>query len=401
MTALSITCDNCGAKYKLPESFTGAQAKCQKCGSVIDVARQRAAATGTAGASPAAAAARPAAPAKPAAAARPAIDRSKEAPKPAERPAAAAARTERPARRAKADAGGVDGDDGGGRRGRERPAKQSSAMPLVLSGVGLLAIVVVVLVFVLGGGDKDKQTTTTAKTDAAPAKPAAAAPAAPDAAPKTPEPAKAAESAPAGGATGAVPSTTPDATEPAKPPAPAASAPADASANATPDDPTRVKRPWEKMRNPPATMADVADPKTYGEVQWPASIDDAKKAEMRGLAAEAAGDGKTAVRARNKLIAAGYPAMFGIVEQLQKLDYKDTTQSMVAVDLNKAMEEITGGLNARFEFVDATEEIPPAKAEWNTRSVKGWIDMLAGMQDEEKFKTERAARMKKQAGTDR
>ncbi|MGB3966925.1 MAG: MJ0042-type zinc finger domain-containing protein, partial [Planctomycetota bacterium] len=74
MTALSITCDNCGAKYKLPESFTGAQAKCQKCGSVIDVQKQRAA-TGAAAATPAAAA-------KPAAAARPAIDRSKEAPKP-------------------------------------------------------------------------------------------------------------------------------------------------------------------------------------------------------------------------------------------------------------------------------------------------------------------------------
>jgi len=58
MTVLQITCDNCGAKYKLPESFTGAQAKCQKCQSIIDVARQRAAALGGAGeaAKPAAAA---------------------------------------------------------------------------------------------------------------------------------------------------------------------------------------------------------------------------------------------------------------------------------------------------------------------------------------------------------
>ena len=43
MNVIPITCDNCGAKYKLPPTFTGAQAKCQKCGSVIDVASQRAA----------------------------------------------------------------------------------------------------------------------------------------------------------------------------------------------------------------------------------------------------------------------------------------------------------------------------------------------------------------------
>jgi transcription initiation factor TFIIIB Brf1 subunit/transcription initiation factor TFIIB len=61
----SIVCDNCGAKWKLPESDQRSQAKCQKCGSVIDITGQR-------GGPPAAAtAARPAV-------ARPAVDRSKE-----------------------------------------------------------------------------------------------------------------------------------------------------------------------------------------------------------------------------------------------------------------------------------------------------------------------------------
>ena len=44
MSVLAIACDNCGAKYRLPESFSGDKAKCQKCGSVIDVAAQRKAA---------------------------------------------------------------------------------------------------------------------------------------------------------------------------------------------------------------------------------------------------------------------------------------------------------------------------------------------------------------------
>ena len=70
MTVIPITCDNCGAKYKLPPTFKGSQAKCQKCGSVIDVAKQREAAEAGGDAKPAAAA-------KPAAKARPAVDRSK------------------------------------------------------------------------------------------------------------------------------------------------------------------------------------------------------------------------------------------------------------------------------------------------------------------------------------
>ena len=38
----SWVCDNCGAKYRLPASFSGDKAKCKQCGSVIDVAAQKA-----------------------------------------------------------------------------------------------------------------------------------------------------------------------------------------------------------------------------------------------------------------------------------------------------------------------------------------------------------------------
>ncbi|HZN37702.1 MAG TPA: hypothetical protein VFD82_02805 [Planctomycetota bacterium] len=133
MTAIQIHCDNCGAKYRLPENFTGTQSKCQKCGSVIDVAKQRASADTPAGTMPAAAA-------RPASAARLAVDRSREAPKPVER---------RPTRseaspRAATSAG--EGDRSRSRRGRsERQTKKSSSMKFVIGGVGLLAIIVVVV----------------------------------------------------------------------------------------------------------------------------------------------------------------------------------------------------------------------------------------------------------------
>jgi len=371
MTVLQITCDNCGAKYKLPETFTGAQAKCQKCGSVIDVQKQRAAAT-----APATQAA-PAAAAKPAAAARPAIDRSKAAPKEAP---VAAARPERSSRRGKdADAG----DATGGRRGRgERPAKKSNQMPLILGGVGLVAVAIVV-VLMFGGGDKPK-TDATAKNE--PTTPQPTPPAAP--APEAPKVEPAKIDAPAA-QPAAQPAATPTDASATPPPAPTPAA--------TPDDPSQPKRPWQKLRNPPATMADVSDPKTYGDVKWPAAIDDAKKSEVRALAADAAGDGIRSVRAKKQLEGLGFVALFGIVEELQKLDYKSAEQSMVAFDLNKLLDQITAGLNAQFEPVEASEELVPAKAEWNTRTVKGWMTLLAGLADEATYLKGRAERVKKQA----
>lgn len=374
MTVLSITCDNCGAKYKLPETFTGAQAKCQKCGSVIDVQKQRGAPSGDSLGKPAAATA------KPAAAAKPAIDRSKEAPKPAERPAAAA-RSDRPSRRDKSTKDDAGGGTEGGKRGRgERASQKKSQMPLLMSGIGLVAILVVVVVFMSSGKKTEPpKTDTTAKVDT-PATPAPA---------TTPAPAATADAAAAKPAEPAKPETAKPAEAAATPP------PAAPAEPAVPDDPTRVKRPWEKQKNPPKSMDQVTDPKTFGDVPWPAGTDDAKKSELRAIAADAAGDGIQSVRAKTKLKDAGFLGLFAIVEQLQKLDYKSADQSMVAFDLNKLIEEISAGLNARYEPVEASEAIPPAKAEWNTQTVRGWISMLGGL-DEEKYKKERAERVKKQ-----
>jgi len=123
---LPIVCDNCGAKYKLPESFTGSQSKCQKCGSVIAVDAQRQQA------STASAAARPATGAKPA------VARSAEAPRPAERAAGKSTRSESPGARSGA------GRDRAGRARREAPAKKSKT-PLIVGGIVLLAIVAVVV----------------------------------------------------------------------------------------------------------------------------------------------------------------------------------------------------------------------------------------------------------------
>jgi hypothetical protein len=74
-----------------------------------------------------------------------------------------------------------------------------------------------------------------------------------------------------------------------------------------------------------------------------------------------------------------------------------TEESQTAFVFNKTLDEITAGLNAGFETVEANETLVPAKAEYNTRTVKGWLGLLAKYPDEASFKKDRAERLKKQA----
>lgn len=389
MTVLQITCDNCGAKYKLPETFKGAQAKCQKCGSVIDVQKQRAAAAGAA--SPSAAAKPASEAARPAAAAKPAVDRSKAAPKSEARPAARPAPSTRLARKDKA---ADDGAEGGARPGRgERPKKKDSTMPILLAGVGLLVIAGVAFLL-LSGGEPAKKTTEQAASEPAKAAAAAAPAAATPPTAQAPQPAVEAPKA----ETPKAEAPKAEEPKPAAAEAPKAEAPAAPAAPATPEDPARPKRPWEKLKNPPASLDQVTDPKSYGDVPWPTTLDDARKTELRGLAEDAAGDGIRSTRAKNKLQEVGWAGLFAVVEQLQKLDYRQAEQAMVGFDLNKLLETITGGQNMRYEPVDAGETIPPAKAEWNTNTVRAWIQVAGQSVDEEAFNKARAERLKKASG---
>lgn len=385
MTVLQITCDNCGAKYKLPESFTGAQAKCQKCQSIIDVARQRAAAQ--AGASDAA---KPAAAAKPASAAKPAVDRSKLG-KPAEPPTrTSGVHTSKPptsktpgkpagkATPSRGRAAANDEDDG---RPQVMAAKKNSTMPVLLAGLALL-VVAGVVVIVKMSGEKPKPEPTkeaTAKAPEAPkaadastpadaSKPAAEAekPAAPSDGPAKP---KAEDSKPAD-------ATAKETEKPAETPAPAAPAGPAADEIVTPAGQT------VRITNPPATMAEVTDPKNYPEITWPASIDDATKTEVRELAETAATDtGLHGTRASNKLREKGHPAVFAIVEKLRTIDYKDVDATQGANLLNKTLEDMTNRvMSAGYVQIPPGFEITPALAELNTRTVKKWIDALAKLQ---------------------
>jgi hypothetical protein len=392
MTVLQITCDNCGAKYKLPETFKGAQAKCQKCGSVIDVAAQRAAAGGSAPAAE-----------KPAAAAKPAVDRSKVAPASARSTAKAAdekpARSGARSRRGQKDEGG---DEGGASGRRDRNQKKDQT-PMILGGVGVLVLVVVGVIFLTKGGDKPAgapETSTAAQksadtppTNAAASNPAPEKPAEQPAASTPSKPAEQPAATPA-----APPQATPSqAVATPAPSQPAAGEPTPAASSSeppAPEIPGQKKEPWENMRNPPSSMADVKRAsERYGNVPWPAVATDAKKAELLGIVADIDPEGgQPTIRAKRKLAEEGYLGFFAIVEKLRGLDYTQVNEARLGFELNKVIEEITNGLNARYAPVGAGETLTPAKAEWNTRTVEAWLRVLAGFPDEESFRKNKASR---------
>jgi hypothetical protein len=381
MTVTPITCDNCGAKYKLPETFTGSQAKCQKCGSVIDVQKQRGQ---SAAAAPASAAAKPAT-ARPAAAAKPAVDRSKE-PAKSDR----SARPVRASKGAKAEAAGTE--ERKGRRGeREKPAKKNNT-PMLLGGVGLLAVVVVVVVMMMKKDDKpNTENTANAPNAAKPAEKPVEKPAEKP----TEKPAEKPADQPA-----ATPSEKP-AEKPADKPA---AKPADASTPANADASSPASDgPWEKMSNPPKSAEDLTDPKTYPEVSWPESIDAAKKASIQAYCQEIRDGGRAGIQAKQKLVepANEFAALFGMVEQLRLLDYRNDMDTMTGFEFNKLLEEILFEINVRFASAQIGEQISLKKAEWNNRTVKAWIAHVATYPDEDSFKKARAARKAKAAAKDK
>ena len=443
MTVIQITCENCGAKYKLPETFKGSQAKCQKCGSVIDVAKQRdAAASGE--------------DAAPAAAAKPAVDRSKGRGAAARKATGGASGAKAAGeRQGRAGRGRTALDDDGGeerpRRGGREKKKDNTAMIISVAGGALLLIAGAFFLFM---GDDEKTGEEQANTEAA-SKAQDGATTDPKAGDASQAGAAQAGAAEGGGADagqsadakldalvamvkeqasklgvdeaaisedevkkmlkeqleaqGVDLDKLPDAMmqtiaaglsaalggDAASGAAAAAPEPADAPAPDAVPMPDGPKEPWMKQKNPAQTMADVLSAaELYGDVQWPESIDAKVKAELQGKAEDLdVNGGIRHIRAKNALAEAGYPALFAILERLHGLDYRNAEDAAFGFELNKVIEDITGGLNARYSAVQAGEEVHPAKAQWNTKTVNAWMVTFAKWPDEAAFtkaKKERA-----------
>ncbi len=399
MSTIQIQCDNCGAKYKLPESFSSPKAKCQKCGSVIDVASQRAAAE--AGDSPAAST--PAAAAKPAAAARPAVDRSKQtagargAKAASSKTGAAKAGGRASSRRRGGGDDGDDGDGGGraGRRGRREPEKKNNNA-MIFGGIGLAAVIVVVLVVVMTGGNGEngnqENTAQNSGTQNSGTQ---------NSGTQNDNAAKPADDNGADSGTGNDDASKPDAgSKPedgdagtGKPDAGAAK-PAEAS-TPKPDVPKNAPR-WMKLKVSSMDEVDL----NFTDVPWDRlSAEDQDK--FKNLAADYAAGGRPGLDAQKDLQENPYEAMFGLIDYLRGLDHTDPFEMSQAYPINRFMTEITHGLSPGFVPVAMDETMDPRKAEHNADTTRAWLKFFDQHPDKATFESKNEERRKAMLNKDK
>jgi hypothetical protein len=344
---IKIVCANCGAQYRLPETFQSPSAKCKKCGATIDVAGQRQGVSAAPAAKPAAPAAKAAAaadePAAPARSAR--SSRGRGAAAGETRGARGSRRSGGSSRRSRR--GGDEGDEGGKRGGNKA---------LVWGGVlGGLAVVVVVLVFVLKGSGDEPTKTETAKQDEVKAPPPPAAP------PAAEETAKQAEAAAA--------------KQPAPEPAEAAAKEKAKPAPETAAKPKEIK-----------TAEDVFNPKTALQpLEWPEYVSADDRAVVMQLLEDVENGGAPGIKAKTALEQMGHKALAGIINKLREVDYTDAWESQHAYELHQLLGVMTIGMNVGFKAVEADAEIPLETADWNARTAKAWQDLLKRHPTKEEF----------------
>ena len=367
MPLLQIVCDNCGVKYRLPETFTGSSAKCKQCGSSIDVAAQR-----NSAAQPVAAAARPAS-------ARPASPRS--APK--------ASGSPRTATRQPSEARAP-------REPQEAPAKSNK--PLIFGGIGAAAAVVVVAVLMMGGGDKEPKKSAKLPVAEASAKPAESKPTpvaavakkkpGADDGPSSPLAAAAKPGSPGAKAPAPQDKGNPKASPVNAPAAKPASAPASAPASGGKPvkDALAEEREklvlkdldaWQKIAI--KSLDQVLDvQKATKPLAYPDEITVVQQKALADLFTEAkdGGGGARTGRALRKMEAMGFPALFFLINTLREINYRDYDSLVMANQLNMTLSNLTLGINTGFVPVEAgpdSGKLDPRIAQWDALTVERWI----------------------------
>lgn len=352
MANTPVQCQNCGARYKIPDTFAGASAKCKKCGSMIDVASAR-----TDGDAPAAA---------------PTTGRTKGR----ATSTGTAARTGTPAgatgkggtrrRRETATAGTgapggkTKGAASGSRRGQRRGAaeadseegarpryerKKDNSPMMMMAVIGAMAVVAAVLFFVFFNKNDTATQAESAKTAQAAADQAAADQAAADKAAAAKAAADAAADPAATGVTDAV--AKPEKKKPVKkPPAP--------------KTPVEIKDP-----------ADVYQPSSDLEkLPPPEGLSDTEAKEIEDLIETVkTGSGMPAIRATTSLKNKGIQAVPLIANAMIGLDYTKPEANQSAFQLSEIVRSATH-FPLGFQTILAGQELNLTLAHENAMSVK-------------------------------
>jgi len=320
MAHIQIQCQNCGAKYKIPEAFKGDSAKCKQCGSTIDVTAQRQ----TAADEPAAA--QPAERGSPRRSETSAgstrgdrgarrSSRRRRGEKEQAEPAAAKAAAAPGGRRRRGHRGEDTDGDGDDQGGSPRRARKKDPTPIVVGAIiGVLAIVAVTLVYT--GWD---QVTDKIKLPGQEEKYAAAQKRKAEAAEKERQERQA-----------------------------AAQAEHDRLAKEAADKASAAKKAKEaaakkkKVTAKAEKLEDIFNPGTLAKVPWSDAVKADRQKELDELVATAMDSGLPGIRAQRKLEDTGWAALPALTNKLLTFDYKTTKGNNDAFVLSQIVERITG-----------------------------------------------------------
>jgi len=392
-----IACANCGARYKLPDTFQGAKARCKGCGAVIEVESSvvepaqreaRAEAPATSPSPPPSQEPKAPKPSRPAhrtsrtssSRSRPAGGRSSrrgrggakeaaedEAPT-RDRGRSSRSGSSRGAGRSHGRSGGRSGGHSshgrrpagrGGRRGHgedEEPSNSKTGLILGIAGVAVAAIVTVIVLNNQGDntnkgtGEAGQQQKVASQPEKQPVKQ-------PEAVAKNDD--NATEGTAKTDETKAADAT-------AKGPKDKADKPKTAKADAA-----------KKPASTPEKKISAFDAKTLDPIPWPEDIDEATRKRADELANTAIVDlgiqGKRAAEALGDMGRAGFVA---IINRLRTVNYFDEDESDAAFALNEVIEKKLIHRNMGYK-ARGYDPIKKEDAWWNAKIVHSWMDWFA------------------------
>jgi hypothetical protein len=295
-------CAGCGARFRVPESFTGSAAKCKKCGGVVNI-----------------------------------MDAASASARAPEAPARAPAPSARPSLRGSRAAAEEEGEEaaprphGAGRRGERGRARRGAAEkkptnPMVLVGAGVGVVAVGALAFFLMSGDDEERTTDPGATNTANAASGTTSDggaAAPNAGPPP---------APAGGAPAPDPNSK---VAPPADPAGGAAPPADATAGGDPPaaPPGEGGSGGEKKDIDAAGTGEVKTKFEFQALPKAPGTTDTEWNEMVAIAEGLQSSGRARKRALDKLLPYSMKAVPIAINSLNGLDLTDSKQWMDAFEM--------------------------------------------------------------------
>lgn len=452
MSLTPIECANCGAKYRLPETFQADKAKCKKCGAMIDVAGQKSSPPAAAPkrTKPAGATASTASRAKPARRSRrPQADGDDDAPAKKSSRRSSSSRSQRGSSRRGEDG---EGDESGS--GRREPKKSNTAL-IAGSIIGILAIVLVVVIFAMQG--EDEKPTDGTQQAKAPEPEAPSAEVADASVERRAEMRKAVAALDEADRTaiekfldaadngdGELEAGLTDVGNEAMLRFAAdslkivgASAEATVLANLAegpelddgqrqqvvavvatlarsktdPDsqqlagmlrgfqpkaEPAAAKKPAAGKKTGLASHEDVFKPSEVLEpLPWPDFVTEEERAEITEALGSLKDGGLQSTRAKTRLEEFDGKSLIAIANYLGTLNYFDSEDTMVAYELNRLLGAMSAGINAGFRSQELGDEIPLEDADWNGKTVNTWRKFaLAYGSDENALKEKRAERLK-------